>query len=361
MTTSPSSAPRGGLTLPVNAEASTARCSSHRWTSTTYLLLTFHELALDGSLTATRNFSYEGDAIVEESTNGVTSRGYVVDETGAVVKFCDPNCATPTANYLVTWNGHGDALAAWRINGDGTLTLANSYIYSSWGAPTTATHNGVGDLGFRFLYVGRYDVQWDNFSGLGLHYMHARHYSPNIGRFLQPDPAALETNHYAYAANNPVTGIDPDGRLVFLAALVFLAPALAALGKAMVVTAVIVGAGATLAYGAHKFVEYQRQLEARRAAAIRQLAPGYRDCPSCAYLKPKVSKEPYPRVVPLHRDPTWKPVKQAAPGQDNWRLEGLCRRNWRLAACIVFGVFVTKVMIDQDNEAIRPRPRGALR
>jgi RHS repeat-associated protein len=54
-------------------------------------------------------------------------------------------------------------------------------------------------------------VQWDNFSGLGLLYMHARHYAPSIGRFLQPDPAAAEANHYAYTASNPVTAVDPSG------------------------------------------------------------------------------------------------------------------------------------------------------
>jgi RHS repeat-associated protein len=136
----------------------------------------------------------------------------VVDDAGAIVKFCDPNCASPTASYLITWNGHGDALGAWKIDpSTGGLTLANNYTYSSWGAPTTATHNSIADLGLRFLYVGRYDVQWDNFSGLGLAYMHARHYAPAIGRFLQPDPTALEWNHYSYSSNNPVTVIDPSG------------------------------------------------------------------------------------------------------------------------------------------------------
>lgn len=41
--------------------------------------------------------------------------------------------------------------------------------------------------------------------------MHARHYAPALGRFLQPDPAGLEDSLYAYAANNPVTEMDPDG------------------------------------------------------------------------------------------------------------------------------------------------------
>jgi RHS repeat-associated protein len=166
-----------------------------------------------GTLTTTRDFLYQGDAIVQEKTNGTISREYVVDEAGAIIRFCDPSCTSVgNTSYLVTWNGHGDALAAWKIDpSTGSLTLANSYTYSSWGAPTTATHNSIADLGLRFLYVGRFDVQWDNFSGLGLLYMHARHYAPSIGRFLQPDPAAAEANHYAYTASNPVTAVDPSG------------------------------------------------------------------------------------------------------------------------------------------------------
>jgi uncharacterized protein RhaS with RHS repeats len=41
--------------------------------------------------------------------------------------------------------------------------------------------------------------------------VHAHHYSPEFGRFIQPDPAAAEENLYAYAANSPTTTIDPSG------------------------------------------------------------------------------------------------------------------------------------------------------
>ena len=159
---------------------------------------------------ATREFRYQGDAIVEERLDGVVSRSYLIDESGSVVELVIPSGAS-AGTYLVTWTGHGDALARWRGETSGALTLANSFIYGTWGQPTTATHNGIADLGFRFLYVGEFDVQWDNDFGLGLYYMHARHYSPTVGRFLQPDPDRTEANLYAYAANNPVTEIDPDG------------------------------------------------------------------------------------------------------------------------------------------------------
>jgi RHS repeat-associated protein len=91
------------------------------------------------------------------------------------------------------------------------LHPVDSYTYSTWGIPTTALHNGYPNLGFRFLYVGRHGVAWDNAFGLGLAHMGVRHYSPALGRFLQPDPSALEANLYGYAENSPVTLADPAG------------------------------------------------------------------------------------------------------------------------------------------------------
>jgi len=64
-------------------------------------------------------------------------------------------------------------------------------------------------------------VQWDDAFGLGLHYMHARHYSPALGRFLQPDPARADPNHFGYAMGNPVSGIDPTGTCTLATAWVW--------------------------------------------------------------------------------------------------------------------------------------------
>jgi RHS repeat-associated protein len=112
--------------------------------------------------------------------------------------------------YVVTWNGHGDASALSLVAGDGSLALANSFDYSTWGAPSTAVASGSVDLGFRFLYVGSGDVQWDNDFGLGLEYMHAREYAPALGRFVQVDPSRAD-HAYIYTGNTPATGIDPQG------------------------------------------------------------------------------------------------------------------------------------------------------
>jgi RHS repeat-associated protein len=56
----------------------------------------------------------------------------------------------------------------------------------------------------------------------GLVYMGARHYDPLIGRFLSIDPAPFTEgnphsfNRYAYANNNPVKFVDPDGKAALL-------------------------------------------------------------------------------------------------------------------------------------------------
>ena len=77
--------------------------------------------------------------------------------------------------------------------------------------PTTTVTAGFNDLKFRYLCVGASDVQWDSSFGLNLHYMHARHYSSTLGRFLQPDPARADAMHYGYAGNNAVSASDPGG------------------------------------------------------------------------------------------------------------------------------------------------------
>ncbi len=51
----------------------------------------------------------------------------------------------------------------------------------------------------------------------GLHYNRQRYYDPAQGQYLTPDPLGTPDgpNAYAYAANNPLTNIDPDGLILF--------------------------------------------------------------------------------------------------------------------------------------------------
>jgi RHS repeat-associated protein len=166
-----------------------------------------------GGTVTTTDLRYEGTGVVQEVTGTGITRTFTLDEAGSIVKVTiTGDAGANNGTYLVTWNGHGDALALWQIDlSTGGLTLANSFTYTSWGTPTTATHNGIGDLRFRYLYVGRYGVAWDDFAGAGLLHMGARHYRPALGRFLQPDPSAEDPNLYRYAANSPTVRVDPNG------------------------------------------------------------------------------------------------------------------------------------------------------
>jgi len=62
--------------------------------------------------------------------------------------------------------------------------------------------------------------EFSDFSGLDIYDFHARQHDPQIGRFLQIDPMAdsyFKLTPYNYVANNPLNGIDPDGKdIIFL-------------------------------------------------------------------------------------------------------------------------------------------------
>jgi RHS repeat-associated protein len=65
------------------------------------------------------------------------------------------------------------------------------------------------NYGVRHLFTGQ---QW--YSELGLYDLRNRFYSPDIGRFLQPDPIDFDgdaTNLYRYCGNNPLNCVDPLG------------------------------------------------------------------------------------------------------------------------------------------------------
>lgn len=110
----------------------------------------------------TTDVTYEGDRVVRETelTGSTTAtRTFTTDEAGAIVTMTlatSPSAGADDGTYLVAWNGHGDAIGLAEIDAaSGVLTPAARVTYSTWGTPTVTTVNGYGDLGFRYLYVGR--------------------------------------------------------------------------------------------------------------------------------------------------------------------------------------------------------------
>jgi RHS repeat-associated protein len=91
--------------------------------------------------------------------------------------------------------------------------LLEWYRYDLQGTPIFYNAANVqisgSNQGVRHLFTGQ---QW--YSELGLYDLRNRFYSPDTGRFLQPDPigfAGDATNLYRYCENNPVNWSDPSG------------------------------------------------------------------------------------------------------------------------------------------------------
>ena len=90
---------------------------------------------------------------------------------------------------------------------------------SVWDRQRHCPYGGVrwssGTLPTEYGFIGQ---RWE--TGLGLCYYRARWYDPALGRFIQADTVVpqpgnpQDLNRYAYAANNPLSLIDPNGHQV---------------------------------------------------------------------------------------------------------------------------------------------------
>ncbi len=103
---------------------------------------------------ASRRISSAAAAVVVASDSASCGLAFAIRSSAASAARVLSRGARPTKRTMgprVSSTGRSGRSGLWRQNADGTLTLANSYTYSSWGTPTTTTHNGYADLGFRFL------------------------------------------------------------------------------------------------------------------------------------------------------------------------------------------------------------------
>jgi RHS repeat-associated protein len=143
---------------------------------------------------------YDGWDLIEEYQAGGTVTAKYVQGPGGPIKELVNNRyyyqdGSGSTSHLADSNG--DLLEWYRYDLDGTPIVNDQ--------PT----NHSSAFGVRHLFNGQ---QW--YSEVGLYDLRNRFYSPDIGRFLQPDPTGFEgdaTNLYRYCGNNPVTRSDPSG------------------------------------------------------------------------------------------------------------------------------------------------------
>jgi RHS repeat-associated protein len=103
-----------------------------------------------------------------------------------------------------------DHLGSTRVVLDSTGVVKDKHQYfafgESWFEETNTNQS--------YRYTGK---PLDSESGLDIYYYGARYYDPELGRFLGIDPLASKYpswSPYAYAADNPLRNVDPNGKVV---------------------------------------------------------------------------------------------------------------------------------------------------
>jgi RHS repeat-associated protein len=179
----------------------------------------------DGSLVATYTYNHDGlrrsKTVYAGSNQGTTN--YNWDAFGQLIKEIGPNGTyyyyyasgkliafnNNGQLYIVHDNLRGDVISLSMTDNYGNTDYYNKYDYDPWGN-TICEEESVKSP---FRYAGYY---YDKETGL--YYLKSRYYSPTLGRFLTrdgygyikyKDPQTL--NLYAYAGNNPVSIVDPNG------------------------------------------------------------------------------------------------------------------------------------------------------
>ena len=122
--------------------------------------------------------------------------------------------------YFYHYDGLGSVVALSKYDSTlGSAVIVERYQYSPFGITTIYNADKTQEFdesqyGNPYMFTGRrFDPE------TGLYYYRMRYYSPDLGRFLQPDPIGYADgmNIYAYVHNNPLNFIDPWGLDSYLA------------------------------------------------------------------------------------------------------------------------------------------------
>jgi RHS repeat-associated protein len=143
------------------------------------------------------------DYKLDDTLDSVYLQGEGVDEMVSIT--------TGGQKYWLYQDGRGNVSEVTDANAMAVETYkydltGKATIYDPSGNEVTS---GASAIGNRFLFTGR-----EYYRELGLYNYRNRFYSPELNRFLQPDPigfAGDPANPYRYCGNNPVNESDPTG------------------------------------------------------------------------------------------------------------------------------------------------------
>ena len=176
----------------------------------------------------TTHFYVHGTRIVAEESTRYGLIEYFYDAKGVA------GMRRNGRNYLLVRCVLGNVVEVIRQDG---LTVAR-YSYDAWGNHTVLyCRDNMSHIN-PWRYRGKYQDR-----GTGLYYLNTRYYDPAIRRFINADNYMLVPllatqrgglNMYAYALNNPVMYVDPNGQLVITGTTLLIAILIgAAIGAAI--------------------------------------------------------------------------------------------------------------------------------
>ena len=157
-------------------------------------------------------YVYDGAQVIAEySLVGTTLTlqkrficGPGIDEPICMIVYA---AGSESGRYFYHFDGQGNVIALSNSSGN----VVEEYEYDVYGLVSVQSLGQTWDrsqYGNPYLFTGR---RWD--STTELYYYRMRDYSPDAGRFLQPDPLGYfdGMNLYAYCGNNPLNWIEPWG------------------------------------------------------------------------------------------------------------------------------------------------------